>query len=108
MLKESEEFAAQYAPIARKISKPARRAQEVEAAQLAPKIEVKTFAPNTEEFIAAMRKISPELLRLVKDQFQTQPSALLSGVFEEKAPEAVAPSERDEPSDFSEEEVYDD
>ena len=55
-----------------------------------------------------MRKISPELLRLIKDQFQTQPNALLSGVFEEKILEAAAPSESDEPSNFAEEEAYDD
>lgn len=97
-LKEEDEFAAKYAPIVRKRVQANHPAESASIAEQ-KKVEVKIFDENSEEFSAAVKKISPEILQLVRDQFKCAPSALLRGAFNEEEPAAKsAPSEVQEAS----------
>lgn len=80
-LKEAEEFAAEYAPVERK--KPVRKiaVQDI-SFEPVPLVEKKIYGSDSEEFASALRSVSPELLRLVKDQFNLSPSALVTGIFQ--------------------------
>ena len=85
---EEREFAEAYAPVARKkMAKPAAPAPAQSEPQ-GRKVEI--FGEGTAEFAAALRRISPELLDLVRGQFNASPSALLRGAFQEEAAAAKA------------------
>lgn len=67
------------------------------------KREVQYFEQTTPEFNEALKKISPELLKLLQDQFKAEPDSLLRGAFQdEKSKETQTVQEN------SEEEIYQD
>lgn len=58
-----------------------------------------------------MKKIPPELVRLLKDQFQASPSALVTGIFADEKSEPEydgTPSVSEETFDLADEEISDD
>lgn len=81
VFKEADEFAAKYAPIVRKKIQVASSSKQNEAIA---KKEVEIFDENSQEFSDAIRKISPEILELIKDQFKCSPFALVRGAFQEE------------------------
>ena len=53
------------------------------------------FGENSPEFAEAMKKISPGLLALIRDQFKCDPDALVRGAFQDDAPAAQAAQKQD-------------
>ncbi|MBR4597319.1 MAG: hypothetical protein IKO42_02850, partial [Opitutales bacterium] len=96
-LAEERDFAAAYAPIARKkFVKP----QEKPQPEAPKKREVEVFDETTAEFAAALRLVSPEILDLIRGQFGAEPGALLRGAFEEEQT-AAKPAAAEEPDAMS-------
>lgn len=89
VFRENDEFDAKYAPLARKkIQGPAASAAPQGGAQ-DKRREVEVFDQSSREFEEAVRKISPEILDLIEDQFKCSPSALLRGAFQESKEENI-------------------
>ena len=98
-LREAEEFAAAYAPPERKrVVAPAPQNTMAPEYRPAPQYEVEIHEAGSEKFAEAVRKISPELLELLRDQFNARPEALLCGVPEERTSAAHMPGHADIPA----------
>ncbi len=95
---EEREFAAAYAPIVRKcIVK-----KEAQAEATPVKQEVQIFDEDTEEFAHALRQISPEILDLLKGQFNARVTTLLRGAFKDEVETTSIADEADTSSQFTE------
>ena len=89
VFRENDEFDTKYAPLARKkIQLPSAFANPQNDAPN-KKREVEVFDQSSREFEDAVRKLSPEILDLIEDQFKCAPSALLRGAFQESKEENI-------------------
>ena len=89
VFRENDEFDSKYAPLARKkIQNSALSANPQTGAQN-KKREVEVFDQGSREFEEAVRKISPEILDLIENQFKCAPSALLRGAFKDSDEENI-------------------
>ena len=98
VFRENDEFEAKYAPLVRRRV----QAQGSQVPAPATKTEVEVFGDDTREFKDALRRLSPEILQIIKDQFKCEPSALIRGAFKEEEKVEQPKSGDSDTQDFDE------
>lgn len=103
VFKENDEFDAKYAPLVRK--KVQFLPREAQPSTPAVKTEVEVFGEDSREFKEALRKLSPDILQIIRDQFKCEPSALIRGAFKDE--DKSEPQKGAEPENQNFDEVQD-